>query len=89
MYDQSFFTMNKQPIRALIRSFFWVLIHKKRRQGCLQSSHILYIYIHIFFIFYGISTRPFLSVVEKKWIVFQLLCALEQLHGVKVIFCFN
>ncbi|XP_047134081.1 phosphoinositide 3-kinase regulatory subunit 4 isoform X1 [Hydra vulgaris] len=31
-----------------------------------------------------ISTRPFLSIVEKKWIVFQVLCALEQMHSVKV-----
>lgn len=31
-----------------------------------------------------ISTRPFLNTVEKKWIVFQLLCALEQMHGVKL-----
>ncbi|XP_065061458.1 phosphoinositide 3-kinase regulatory subunit 4-like [Rhopilema esculentum] len=31
-----------------------------------------------------ISTRPFLNLIEKKWIVFQLLCALEQAHSVKV-----
>lgn len=31
-----------------------------------------------------ISTRPFLDVVEKKWIVFQLLSALDQCHSVKV-----
>ncbi|KAK3748325.1 hypothetical protein QZH41_018306 [Actinostola sp. cb2023] len=31
-----------------------------------------------------ISTRPFLNLVEKKWIVYQLLCALEQSHSVKV-----
>lgn len=31
-----------------------------------------------------ISTRPFLDVIEKKWIVFQLLCALDQCHSVKV-----
>jgi len=31
-----------------------------------------------------ISTRPFLNLVEKKWIVFQLLCALEQAHHTKV-----
>ena len=30
------------------------------------------------------STRPFLDVTEKKWIVFQLLSALEQCHSVKV-----
>jgi len=31
-----------------------------------------------------ISTRPFLNTIEKKWIIFQLLCALEQMHSVKV-----
>ncbi|KAL5015431.1 hypothetical protein ScPMuIL_009701 [Solemya velum] len=31
-----------------------------------------------------ISTRPFLNKIEKKWIAFQLLCALNQAHKVKV-----
>lgn len=31
-----------------------------------------------------ISTRPFLDIIEKKWIVFQLLSALNQCHSVKV-----
>ncbi|XP_072035782.1 phosphoinositide 3-kinase regulatory subunit 4-like isoform X1 [Amphiura filiformis] len=31
-----------------------------------------------------ISTRPFMSTIEKKWIAFQLLCALNQAHRVKV-----
>ncbi|KAJ8021698.1 Phosphoinositide 3-kinase regulatory subunit 4 [Holothuria leucospilota] len=31
-----------------------------------------------------ISTRPFLIEIEKKWIAFQLLCALNQAHKVKV-----
>lgn len=31
-----------------------------------------------------ISTRPFLDVIEKKWIVFQLLSALDQCHSMKV-----
>ncbi|XP_044166788.1 LOW QUALITY PROTEIN: phosphoinositide 3-kinase regulatory subunit 4-like [Acropora millepora] len=31
-----------------------------------------------------ISTRPFLDIIEKKWIVFQLLSALDQSHSVKV-----
>jgi phosphoinositide-3-kinase, regulatory subunit 4 len=26
------------------------------------------------------STRPFLTATEKKWVVFQLLCALSQAH---------
>ncbi|PVD36888.1 hypothetical protein C0Q70_03878 [Pomacea canaliculata] len=30
------------------------------------------------------STRPFLSTIEKRWIAFQLLCALNQCHKVKV-----
>ena len=30
------------------------------------------------------STRPFLSHIEKKWIAFQLLVALEQCHTHKV-----
>ncbi|XP_070561673.1 phosphoinositide 3-kinase regulatory subunit 4-like isoform X2 [Ptychodera flava] len=30
-----------------------------------------------------ISTRPFLNSIEKKWIAFQLLCALNQSHKVK------
>jgi phosphoinositide-3-kinase regulatory subunit 4 len=32
-----------------------------------------------------ISTRPFLTPIEKKWITFQLLCALEQCQGVGVV----
>lgn len=31
-----------------------------------------------------LSTRPFLTVIEKKWIAFQLLCALNQCHKVQV-----
>ena len=33
---------------------------------------------------FEISTRPFLNVIEKKWIVFQLLKALEECHSKKV-----
>ncbi|XP_072977494.1 serine/threonine-protein kinase VPS15 isoform X1 [Typha angustifolia] len=28
-----------------------------------------------------LSTRPFLSLIEKKWLAFQLLCAVEQSHS--------
>ncbi|XP_013397860.1 phosphoinositide 3-kinase regulatory subunit 4 [Lingula anatina] len=31
-----------------------------------------------------ISTRPFLIAIEKKWIAFQLLCALNQCHKLQV-----
>ncbi|XP_048750935.2 phosphoinositide 3-kinase regulatory subunit 4-like isoform X2 [Ostrea edulis] len=31
-----------------------------------------------------ISTRPFLNKIEKKWLAFQLLCALNQCHKIKV-----
>lgn len=31
-----------------------------------------------------VSTRPFLSVTEKKWITFQVLCALHQCHKQKI-----
>ncbi|XP_078336739.1 phosphoinositide 3-kinase regulatory subunit 4-like isoform X1 [Crassostrea virginica] len=31
-----------------------------------------------------ISTRPFLNRIEKKWLAFQLLCALNQCHRIKV-----
>ncbi|XP_061162546.1 phosphoinositide 3-kinase regulatory subunit 4-like [Saccostrea echinata] len=31
-----------------------------------------------------ISTRPFLNRTEKKWLAFQLLCALNQCHKIKV-----
>lgn len=31
-----------------------------------------------------ISTRPFLAPIEKKWIAFQILCALHQSHKVGV-----
>ena len=30
------------------------------------------------------STRPFLNSIEKRWIAFQLLCALNQCHKLKV-----
>ncbi len=31
-----------------------------------------------------ISTRPFLNNIEKKWLAFQLLCALNQCHKLNV-----
>jgi len=31
-----------------------------------------------------ISTRPFLSPIEKKWIAYQLLCAVNQCHKLNV-----
>lgn len=30
------------------------------------------------------STRPFLTIIEKKWITFQVLCALHQCHKQKI-----
>lgn len=30
------------------------------------------------------STRPFLTIIEKKWITFQILCALHQCHKQKI-----
>lgn len=31
-----------------------------------------------------LSTRPFLTAIEKKWITFQVLCALHQCHKQKI-----
>lgn len=31
-----------------------------------------------------VSTRPFLTSLEKKWITFQVLCALHQCHKQKI-----
>lgn len=31
-----------------------------------------------------VSTRPFLTTLEKKWITFQVLCALHQCHKQKI-----
>lgn len=31
-----------------------------------------------------VSTRPFLTTLEKKWITFQVLCALNQCHKQKI-----
>ena len=31
-----------------------------------------------------ISTRPFLNNIEKKWLAFQLLCAISQCHKQQV-----
>lgn len=31
-----------------------------------------------------VSTRPFLTALEKKWITFQVLCALNQCHKQKI-----
>lgn len=31
-----------------------------------------------------VSTRPFLTTIEKKWITFQILCALHQCHKQKI-----
>lgn len=31
-----------------------------------------------------VSTRPFLTLIEKKWITFQVLCALHQCHKQKI-----
>ena len=33
-----------------------------------------------------ISTRPFLNTIEKKWIAFQLLCAVNQCHKLNVCY---
>ena len=32
-----------------------------------------------------ISTRPFLTLVEKKWITFQLLCAVNEIHSLQIV----
>jgi serine/threonine protein kinase len=32
-----------------------------------------------------ISTRPFLTLIEKKWIAFQLLCAVNEIHSLQIV----
>jgi phosphoinositide-3-kinase, regulatory subunit 4 len=32
-----------------------------------------------------LSTRPFLSLVEKKWLAFQLLCAVNECHSLQIV----
>ena len=32
-----------------------------------------------------LSTRPFLTLVEKKWITFQLLCAVNEIHSLQIV----
>lgn len=45
---------------------------------CVSVTTLYYVHVIVF------STRPFLSVIEKKWIVFQLLKSLEECHSKKV-----
>ena len=32
-----------------------------------------------------LSTRPFLTMIEKKWIAFQLLCAVNEIHSLQIV----
>lgn len=32
-----------------------------------------------------LSTRPFLTMIEKKWIAFQLLCAINEIHSLQIV----
>lgn len=48
------------------------------------SSTRLLIYTFSLLACFDTSTRPFLSLIEKKWIVFQMLSALRDIHARKV-----
>jgi phosphoinositide-3-kinase regulatory subunit 4 len=55
-------------------------------QSCWESDKAAYLVRqHIHYNLYDrISTRPYLNNIEKKWIVFQLLKALEECHSKKI-----
>eukprot|EP00731_Ephydatia_muelleri_P024629 Em0016g900a len=48
-----------------------------------KAAYLVRQYIH-YNLYDRMSTRPFLTVIEKKWIVFQLLKALEECHSKRV-----
>ncbi|KAJ3698963.1 hypothetical protein LUZ61_002668 [Rhynchospora tenuis] len=52
-------------------------------QVCLETDKAAYLLRQYLFsnLHDRLSTRPFLSFIEKKWIAFQLLCAVEQSHS--------
>lgn len=50
----------------------------------LERSALLFRQYVKYSLYDRMSTRPFLNHVEKRWIAFQLLCALNQCHKVKV-----
>ena len=50
----------------------------------LACSHFHLCDAQVCLLLVAISTRPFLTVIEKKWIAFQLLKALEECHSKRV-----
>jgi phosphoinositide-3-kinase regulatory subunit 4 len=48
-----------------------------------KAAYLVRQFIH-FNLYDRISTRPFLSVMEKRWIAFQLLKTLEECHAKKI-----
>ncbi|KAL4891533.1 hypothetical protein BDV59DRAFT_194241 [Aspergillus ambiguus] len=52
----------------------------QRAIECSNSGYLVRQYIHSS-LYDRMSTRPFLEDIEKKWIAFQLLCALRDCHS--------
>ncbi|KAK7093762.1 phosphoinositide 3-kinase regulatory subunit 4-like [Littorina saxatilis] len=50
----------------------------------LERSALLFRQYVKYSLYDRMSTRPFLNSIEKRWIAFQLLCALNQCHKLKV-----
>ena len=59
----------------LVRSDQVTISHRQASSSYHSLTHSLTPYAHYR------STRPFLSLMEKKWFVYQLLCALAELHS--------
>lgn len=62
--------------------FFFVLL---RRISQLTEKAALVMREYVKHSLYDrVSTRPFLTSLEKKWITFQVLCALHQCHKQRI-----
>ncbi|CAL9043768.1 unnamed protein product [Musa banksii] len=70
---------------AQIRDIFQSMQHPHvwPFQFWLETDKAAYLLRQYFFsnLHDRLSTRPFLSLIEKKWLAFQLLCAVEQGHN--------
>lgn len=67
-----------ENIPSLFTEDFQIFSQQLDRSALLFRQYIKYS------LYDRMSTRPFLSTIEKRWIAFQLLCALNQCHKVKV-----
>ena len=73
--------------RYLLNHFYTTVIHCQHLLlfwQQLDRSALLFRQYIKYSLYDRMSTRPFLNSMEKRWIAFQLLCALNQCHKLKV-----